>query len=241
MNTETRMQNKITVLIIEDEKNICDFIATTLRAQGYRTITTGLGREGVSLTASQCPEIILLDLGLPDLDGMDVIRQIRAYSAIPIVVISARTQEKEKVTALDLGADDYITKPFGSPELMARIRTALRHGAQMAAGPSSSRAYHAGGLRIDFEKRLITVDEIPVHLTQVEFKIVSFLAVNSGRVMTYDAIISHVWGPYADDNNRILRVNMANIRRKLEKNPAEPRFILTEIGVGYRMAEDEGE
>ena len=124
---------------------------------------------------------------------------------------------------------------------MARIRTALRHGAQMAAGSGASRAYHAGGLRIDFEKRLITVDEVPVHLTQVEFKIVSFLAVNSGRVMTYDAIISHVWGPYADDNNRILRVNMANIRRKLEKNPAEPCFILTEIGVGYRMAEDEGE
>ena len=234
------MQNKVMVLIIEDEKNICDFIATTLKAQGYKTITTGLGREGVSLTASQCPDIILLDLGLPDLDGMDVIRQIRAYTAIPILVISARTQEKEKVTALDLGADDYIPKPFGSSELMARIRTALRHGAQMAGGMAAGHPYRSGGLTIDFDRRLVTVEEKPVHLTQVEFKIVSFLAVNSGRVMTYDAIISHVWGPYADDNNRILRVNMANIRRKLEKNPAEPHFILTEIGVGYRMAEDEG-
>lgn len=215
-------------------------MATTLQAQGYRVVTTGLGREGISLAASQCPEVILLDLGLPDIDGMDVIRQIRGCSSIPIIVISARTQEKEKVMALDLGADDYITKPFGSSELLARIRTALRHGSRLAGGNGPvDRPYHFGGLCIDFDRRLVTVDGEAVHLTQVEFKIVSFLAGNSGRVMTYATIISHVWGPYADDNNRILRVNMANIRRKLEKNPAEPRFILTEIGVGYRMAEDE--
>lgn len=234
------MSVKVTILIIEDEKNICDFIATTLKAQDYKVITTGLGREGISLTASQCPEVILLDLGLPDIDGMDVIRQIRSYSAIPIIVISARVQEREKVMALDLGADDYITKPFGSSELMARIRTALRHGnASSGGGNVIDRPYQYGGLLIDFGRRLVSVDGQAVHLTQVEFKIVSFLARNSGRVMTYDTIISHVWGPYADDNNRILRVNMANIRRKLEKNPAEPQFILTEIGVGYRMAEDE--
>lgn len=233
------MQIRVKILLIEDEKNIRDFMATTLQAQGYRVVTTGLGREGISLTASQCPEVILLDLGLPDIDGMDVIRQIRSYSAIPIIVISARTQEKEKVMALDLGADDYITKPFGSSELLARIRTALRHGNHPSGGNPADRPYQYGGLRIDFDRRLVTVDGEAVHLTQVEFKIVSFLAGNSGRVMTYDTIISHVWGPYADDNNRILRVNMANIRRKLEKNPAEPRFILTEIGVGYRMAEDE--
>lgn len=235
------MQTKVTILIVEDEKNIGDFIATTLKAQGYRTITTGLGREAISLTASQCPEVILLDLGLPDIDGMDVIRQIRSYTGIPIIVISARTQEREKVMALDLGADDYITKPFGSSELMARIRTALRHGNRGAGNVAMiDKPYQYGSLRIDFERRLVTVDGESVHLTQVEFKIVSYLAKNSGRVMTYDAIISHVWGPYADDNNRILRVNMANIRRKLETNPAEPQFILTEIGVGYRMAEDEG-
>ena len=233
------MQIKVKILLIEDERNIRDFMVTTLQAQGYRVVSTGLGREGISLTASQCPEVILLDLGLPDIDGMDVIRQIRNYSSIPIIVISARTQEKEKVMALDLGADDYITKPFGSPELLARIRTALRHGSHLAGGKPAERPYQSGGLRIDFDRRLITVDGEAVHLTQVEFKIVSFLAGNSGRVMTYDSIISHVWGPYADDNNRILRVNMANIRRKLEKNPGEPRFILTEIGVGYRMAEDE--
>ena len=234
------MQNKVTILIIEDEKNICDFMATTLKAQGYRTISTGLGREGLSLTASQCPEVILLDLGLPDIDGMEVIRQVRTYTDIPIIVISARTQEREKVMALDLGADDYITKPFGSSELFARIRTALRHSNRMTS-QAANRPYQAGGLCIDFDRRLVSVDQEPVHLTQGEFKIVSFLAHNSGRVMTYDTIISHVWGPYADDNNRILRVNMANIRRKLEKNPAEPQFILTEIGVGYRMMEDEAQ
>ena len=173
---------------------------------------------------------------------MEVIKQVRSYSAIPIIVISARTQEKEKVMALDLGADDYITKPFGSNELLARIRTALRHGNRPAGGGAAvDRPYKAKGLVIDFDKRLVTVDGESVHLTQVEFKIVSCLARNSGRVITYDSLISHVWGPYADDNNRILRVNMANIRRKLEKNPAEPQFILTEIGVGYRMAEDENQ
>ena len=236
------MQTKVTILIIEDEKNICEFIATTLKAQGYKAITTALGRDGLSLIASQCPELILLDLGLPDIDGMEVIKQVRSYSAIPIIVISARTQEKEKVMALDLGADDYITKPFGSNELLARIRTALRHGNRPAGGGAAvDRPYKAKGLVIDFDKRLVAVDGESVHLTQVEFKIVSCLARNSGRVITYDSLISHVWGPYADDNNRILRVNMANIRRKLEKNPAEPQFILTEIGVGYRMAEDENQ
>lgn len=232
---------KVTVLMIEDEKNISGFISTTLKAQGYKVIATELAREGISLAASQCPELILLDLGLPDMDGMEVIRNIRQWSAVPILVISARTQEKDKVAALDAGADDYMTKPFGSSELLARIRTALRHSAASGfRSGGNADVYQAGALRIDFDRRLIRVRGEDVHLTQVEFKIVALLARNSGRVMTYDAIISHVWGPYADDNNRILRVNMANIRRKLEKNPAQPEYIYTEIGVGYRMAEDEG-
>ena len=151
------MQAKVTILIIEDEKNICDFIATTLKAQGYKAITTALGRDGISLTASQCPELILLDLGLPDIDGMEVIRQVRSYSSIPIIVISARTQEKEKVMALDLGADDYITKPFGSNELLARIRTAMRHGSR-PGGAAFDKPYKAKGLVIDFDKRLVSVD-----------------------------------------------------------------------------------
>ena len=236
------MQAKVTILIIEDEKNICDFIATTLKAQGYKAITTALGRDGISLTASQCPELILLDLGLPDIDGMEVIRQVRSYSSIPIIVISARTQEKEKVMALDLGADDYITKPFGTSELLARIRTSLRHSNRLYTTDSLYiRPYRYEDLVLDFSKRELTLDKQPVHLTPIEYKIVSYLAQNSGKVMTYAAIISNVWGPYADDDNKILRVNMANIRRKLEKDPAQPKYIFTEVGVGYRMQEDSSE
>lgn len=229
-----------TILIIEDEENIADFIATSLKAQEYKAVCAAGAREGIALSASLCPDLILLDLGLPDMDGMEVIKSVREWSALPIVVISARAQEHEKVEALDAGADDYITKPFGVSELMARIRTALRHGAVAAGKGSPSDVLSIGGLLLDFDKRLVKVDGNEVHLTQVEYKIVSLLARNAGRVMTYDAIISHVWGPYMDENNRILRVNMANIRRKLEKNPAEPRYIHTEIGVGYRMAQEEG-
>ena len=236
------MQAKVTILIIEDEKNICEFIATTLKAQGYKAITTALGRDGLSLIASQCPELILLDLGLPDIDGMEVIKQVRSYSAIPIIVISARTQEKEKVMALDLGADDYITKPFGSNELLARIRTSLRHSNRMASNsPLYIRPYKCQGLILDFEKRMLTLDGEEIHLTPIEYKIVAYLARNSGKVMTYASVMANVWGPFTDNNNRILRVNMANIRRKIERNPSQPQFLFPEVGVGYRMCEDENE
>lgn len=227
-----------TILIIEDEENICNFISTTLSAQNYQVIKAYTGVEGLSIITSQCPNIVLLDLGLPDMDGLDIIRQVRTWSAMPILVISTRTQEHEKVEALDLGADDYIPKPFGTSELLARIRTAERHSNRLSSS-SPHNVYHARELTIDFTKHLITVRGKETHLTQVEFKIVALLAQNSGRVMTYDSIISSIWGPYADNNNRILRVNMANIRRKLELNPAEPEYILTEIGIGYRMIEDE--
>lgn len=233
------MASKGTVLMIEDEENIRDFIAASLRAQGYKPVGAKTAKEGMALAASLCPETILLDLGLPDMDGGEVIRNVRSWSQIPIIIISARGQEKEKVRALDLGADDYITKPFGIPELMARIRAAMRHGTIAAQTGACADVFCVGELRLDLGKRLLQVGKEEVHLTQVEYKIVAFLARNAGRVVTYDAIISHVWGPYMDDNNRILRVNMANIRRKIEKNPAEPRYIFTEIGVGYRMAQEE--
>lgn len=233
------MNMKTSIVIIEDEKNICSFMATTLTAQGYKVSTAQTAAAGLSMITALCPDIILLDLGLPDRDGIDIIKEIRTWASIPVIVISARTREQEKVLALDTGADDYITKPFGPSELLARIRTALRHSNRLNTNSLlSQRPYQADGLTIDFEKYLITLNDNEIHLTQVEFKIVSLLAQNSGRVMTYDSIISSVWGPYADDNNRILRVNMANIRRKLEKNPAEPHFIFTEIGIGYRMLED---
>ncbi len=234
------MTHKLSILLVEDEKNICDFISTSLSAQDYRISTAHTGKEALPIITSQCPDLILLDLGLPDMDGMEIIRQVRTWSSVPIIVLSARTQEQEKVRALDLGADDYLTKPIGTSELLARIRTALRHSNRLNTdSPLYKRPFHAKGLTIDFEKHLVSVDGKDVHLTQIEFKIISLLAQNSGRVMTYDTSISNIWGPYADDDNSILRVNMAHIRRKLEQNPAEPQYVFTEIGIGYRMIEDE--
>lgn len=234
------MIQKLSVLVIEDENSICNFIAKTLNSNGYKTTTAGSGKEGLAILTSALPDLVLLDLGLPDMDGMEIIRKTRQWSSLPIIVISARAQEKEKVAALDAGADDYITKPFGTDELLARIRTAIRHSNKIIDDHvNSSRAYSAKGLTVDFEKRIVTVDGSEIHLTRVEYKIVSMLAKNSGKVITYSSLIEQVWGPYADDNNRILRVNMANIRRKLEKNPGEPEYIFTELGVGYRMLEDD--
>lgn len=231
-----------TVLIIEDEKNISDFMSKALKSNDYRIITAVSGKAGLSLISSQCPDIILLDLGLPDMDGNDVITSVREWTSSPIIVISARTDERDKVTALDLGADDYITKPFGTPELLARIRASLRHSNRMDSNSALYiRPYQCQGLMLDFDKRMLTLNGEKIHLTQVEYKIVAFLARNSGKVMTYSAIMSNVWGPFTGDNNRILRVNMANIRRKIEQNPSKPQFIFTEVGVGYRMCEDENE
>lgn len=234
------MVQKLSVLVIEDEKSICDFIAKTLNASDYKAVTAGSGKEGLAILTSALPDLVLLDLGLPDMDGIDIIKQTREWSSLPIIVISARVQEREKVAALDAGADDYITKPFGTDELLARIRTAIRYSNKIVDDKvNSTRPYSARGLVVDFGKRLVTVEGKEIHLTRVEYKIVSMLAQNSGKVITYSSLIEQVWGPYADDNNRILRVNMANIRRKIEKNPGEPEYIFTELGVGYRMIEDE--
>ena len=233
------MYQKISVQIMEDEKSICDFIGKTLDSHEYKVTAANNGKDGLALITSSLPDLVLLDLGLPDMDGMDIIRKTREWSSLPIIVISARTQEKEKVQALDAGADDYITKPFGTFELLARIRTAIRHNNKLSDdSQNANRPYAADGLTIDFERRLVTLHGKEIHLTRVEYKIVSLLAKNSGKVMTYDTLIDQVWGPYADDNNRILRVNMANIRRKIEENPGEPKYIFTELGVGYRMLED---
>lgn len=235
------MYQKVSVLIIEDEKSICDFMTKILTSSDYKVVTASTGKEGLAAITSSLPDLVLLDLGLPDMDGIDIIKKTREWSSLPIIVISARAQEKEKVMALDAGADDYITKPFGTNELLARIRTEIRHNNKMAStSVNSNRPYSADGLVIDFEKRRVILEGQEIHLTRVEYKIVSLLAQNSGKVMTYDTLINQVWGPYADDNNRILRVNMANIRRKLEANPGEPKYIFTELGVGYRMLEDEG-
>lgn len=231
------MASKQTILVIEDEKNIGNYIETIIISNGYKALRAFNGMSGLSMCTSHHPELILLDLGLPDIDGMEVLQRIRGFSNVPIIVISARTQEKEKVAALDEGADDYITKPFGSEELLARIRTALRHSTRAEQTAAQEQAYSRDGLVIDFDRRLVTLDGADIHLTQIEYKLVSILAKNAGKVLTYDYLLKEIWGPYADTDNQILRVNMANIRRKLEKNPAEPHYIFTEIGVGYRMKE----
>lgn len=236
------MSEKRTILLIEDEHTISNFICRALSANDYRAISAASAQEGLSLFFSHSPDLVLLDLGLPDIDGNEIISSVRQWTSCPIIVVSARSNERDKVTALDLGADDYLTKPFGTPELLARIRASLRHSNRMeSSSPLYIHPYQCGGLLIDFDRRIITLDGEAVHLTPVEYKIVAFLARNSGKVMTYSAIMSNIWGPYADSNNRILRVNMANIRRKLEKNPAQPEYIYTEVGVGYRMREDEFE
>ena len=234
--------SKCSVLIIEDEKNIQTFMGKVLKRQEYRVLCADTGAQGLEIIRSQCPDIILLDLGLPDMNGFDIIREVRTWTSTPIIVISARTAEQEKVSALDLGADDYITKPFGTSELLARIRASLRHSNRLRTdSPLYLRPYRHGEMTLDFSKRLLTIGSQVVHLTPIEYKIVAYLAQNSGKVITYATLLSNVWGPYADSDNKILRVNMANIRRKIEDDPAQPRYIFTEDGVGYRMAEDEEE
>ena len=229
------MNAKASIIIIEDEKNICNFIETVLTPQNYHVVCAYTGADGLKQINTHKPDVVLLDLGLPDMDGLEIIEEVRTYSSVPIIVISARTLERSKVAALDMGADDYLTKPFGTAELLARIRTALRHSQKTA---NENTRYEVGDLMIDFERRLVKVKDQDVHLTQIEYKLVSLLAQNAGRVLTYETIISKIWGPYADSDNQILRVNMAHIRRKLEENPAEPQYIFTEIGVGYRLREE---
>jgi len=227
------------VLIVEDEQNISNFISTVLTANEYDTLVAGCGAEAMSMITSHCPDLIILDLGLPDMDGMNILREVRSWSNLPVIVVSARTHEHDKVLALDMGADDYIEKPFGTSELLARIRTAIRHTRTTLGNGdiAQSGKFTVEGLTIDYDKHHVLVDGVDVHLTLNEFKIVALLGKYAGKVLTYDYIIKEIWGPKAKTDNQILRVNMANIRRKIEKNPAAPRYIFTEIGVGYRMLE----
>ena len=231
--------NKPLILVVEDDRSVNNLITTILKTHDYRYLTALNGAEAVLEASSHNPDIVLLDLGLPDMDGMNILRSVREWSSMPVIVVSARTHEKDKVEALDLGADDYITKPFGTSELLARIRTAIRHSraAFLNQGGAPTGTFVSGGLTIDYDKHRVFVDGTDAGLTQNEYKIVSLLGKYAGKVMTYDSIIKEIWGPNMKNDNRILRVNMANIRRKIEKNPAEPQYIFTEVGVGYRIVE----
>ena len=231
------MAYKQKVLVIEDEHSISSYLRTILVANGFDVITAKTGREAYSMMTSHCPDVVLLDLGLPDMDGMNLIRAAREWSQLPIVVVSARTQEQDKVAALDAGADDYLTKPFSTPELLARIRTAIRHARAGGGSVSEGGTVQVGGLTIDYDKHRVFVDGEDARLTQNEYRLVALLGRYAGKVLTYDYLIRELWGPAAGADNQILRVNMANIRRKIEKNPATPEYIFTEVGVGYRMRE----
>jgi len=229
------------ILVVEDEPGISGFISAALTASGYDVEKAANGKEALMLIASHCPDAVVLDLGLPDIDGQKIIASVREWSSVPILVVSARTHERDKITALEQGADDYITKPFSTGELLARIKTALRHARSREVTQNSAPKprYRLKLLTIDYDKHRVFLGSDDVHLTQMEYRIVDLLSRNAGRVMTYDAIMRQIWGPNATQDYQVLRVNMANIRRKLEKNPAAPEYIKTEIGVGYWMAEDE--
>ena len=231
--------NKTSILIVEDDRPIRNLIVTTLKTHEYKYLTAENGREAILEASSHNPDIILLDLGLPDMEGVDVIKKIRTWSNMPIIVVSARDHEKDKVEALDMGADDYITKPFGTSELLARIRTAIRHfrGTSKNQGEKQKVTFLNGKLVIDYDKHRVYVEEQDAGLTQNEFRLLSLLGKYAGKVLTYDYMMKEIWGPNMKGDNRILRVNMANIRRKIEKNPAEPQYIFTEVGVGYRIVE----
>ena len=233
------MAIKQKILIVEDERSIVNFVSAILTANEYDVLLAYDGREAYAMITSHCPDAIILDLGLPDMDGIELIKLVREWSQMPIIVVSARSHERDKVEALDLGADDYITKPFGTSELLARIRMALRHAGTRGSNEQVllEGIFQTGDLIIDYNKRQITVKGERVHLTQNEYRIVALLGRFAGRVLTYEFILKELWGPSASADNKILRVNMANIRRKLEENPAEPKHILTEVGVGYRMVD----
>jgi two-component system, OmpR family, KDP operon response regulator KdpE len=223
------------ILVVEDEQEIRRFLRASLVHHGYRLIESETGQNGLMQAASQQPELVILDLGLPDIDGMDVIRQIRAWSQIPIIVLSARGREAEKVNALDAGADDYLTKPFSVSELLARMRVALRHAAP-GDGESGEPGFALDSLRVDFACRQVFVGDQEVHLTPIEFRLLTTLVKHAGKVITHRQLLKEVWGPDSVFETHYLRVYMAQLRRKIEADPARPRFLLTEPGIGYRLA-----
>lgn len=231
---------KSKILIVEDDASIIQFLHSCLTNSDYDVITASTGQSALDIIASHCPDLILLDLGLPDMDGNRIIESVRSWTRVPIIVISARSDETDKAHALDLGADDYLTKPFGTIELKARIRTALRHTRTTAEDDQIALhgVYQVGELCIDYRKHQVTLSGKDTGLTPNEFRIVALLGRHAGQVITYKFMLKELWGPAASSDNKILRVHMASIRRKIEPNPDEPRYIFTEIGVGYRMASD---
>ena len=223
-----------TILIVDDEPAILRFLTPVLEASGYEVARAATGTEALRTIAHRPPDLVVLDLGLPDLDGKEVLTRLRAFSTVPVIILSARDRETEKIAALDLGADDFVNKPFGVGELMARIRTALRHRAVVQSDPT---ILTIGAIKIDLPRHRVTRDDAPVHLTPREFELLAFLARHAGKVVTHRQLLAKVWGPAHEADTQYLRVYVGQLRQKLEPDPANPTIILTEPGIGYRIGE----
>ena len=223
------------ILVVEDELPIRRFLRTSLTAENYRLAEAETGQQAIRLAAQQPPDLVILDLGLPDMDGQEVLQQLREWLKAPILVLSARDQEKQKVAALDNGADDYLTKPFSTAELLARIRVALRHVAKIH-GEAESSTFECGDLRVDLTGRRVLVKDTEIHLTPLEYKLLTTLVKHAGKVLTHRFLLKEVWGPLHSQETHYLRVFMASLRRKIEDDAAQPRYLITEQGVGYRFA-----
>lgn len=239
--SDTTENGRFAILVVEDDAAVRNLVTMTLELQGYRVEQADRGAAGLMAAASARPDLVILDLGLPDMDGSAVIEKIRSWSEVPILVVSARLEDADKVAALDAGADDYIVKPFSVDELLARIRVALRRAQRAAAGahePADS--YDNGGLHIDYAAARVTLDGEEVHLTPMEYKLLCVLARNAGKVLTHNYILKEVWGTALASDMASLRVFMATLRKKIEADPSHPRYIQTHVGIGYRMSHDGG-
>lgn len=234
------MTGRPLILAIEDETPILRFLRAALTGNGFTLIEATTGQEGLALAATRQPAIVILDLGLPDMDGLEVTRRLREWSQMPIVILSARGQESDKVAALDAGADDYLTKPFGMPELLARLRVALRHAARDAGAPEDP-VFQVDELRVDLARHQVWVGDVEVRLTPLEFKLLAVLVRHAGRMVTHRELLAQVWGPSFTRETHYLRIYVGQLRHKLERDPARPRWLQTEPGVGYRLkSEDQG-
>lgn len=228
------MNNAATIIVIEDEAQIRRYLRTTLSSECYLVIEAETGKQGLSEAGTRKPDLIILDLGLPDMDGVEVVKGVRAWSSVPIIILSARSQESDKISALDAGADDYLVKPFGVGELLARIRVALRH--VPAANGEEEGVFSVDELKVDMIHRKVTVSGAEVHLTPIEYRLLAVLIKHAGKVLTHRMLLNEVWGPTYVERAHYLRIYMGILRHKLEQDPARPSFLLTEVGVGYRLA-----
>lgn len=222
------------IIVIEDDPAIRRFLRTSLGTHGFNVFEADTGKQGIVEIGVRKPDLLILDLGLPDMDGVEVIKAIRAWSSVPIIILSARSGEQQKIEALDVGADDYLTKPFGFGELLARIRVALRHSTRPQE-QSQDNVFNTGNLKVDLVNRVVSIDDQEIHLTPIQYRLLMVLVKNAGKVLTHQQILNEVWGPSYQENAHYLRIYMSQLRQKLEADPTQPKFLLTESGVGYRL------